>query len=122
MTDFFPPAFTERIGDEPFARIVFRDSIGQYFDGKGGWTDNMREAAVYCRECDAIAAQNRYSNGEPVRDAYVATLVLTTEKDAFSLEDLMRHLKRKRRFMQRAKHEGQIILVELIWEDLRKVE
>ena len=122
MTDFFPPAFTEKIGDEPFARIVFRDAIGQFFDGKGGWTANLREAAVYCRECDAIAAQNRYSNGEPVRDAYVATLVLTTEKDAFSPEDLMKRLKRKRRFMLPGKHETQGILVELIWEDLRKVE
>jgi hypothetical protein len=122
MTDFFPPAFTERIGDEPFARIVFRDSIGRFFDGKGGWTASLREAAVYCRECDAIAAQIHYFNGEPVRDAYVATIVVTTGKDAFSLEDLMRRLARKRRFLSLGKHEAQGILVELIWEDLRKVE
>ena len=122
MTDFFPPAFTERIGDEPFARIVFRDSIGQYFDGHGGWTKNFREAAVYCRECDAIASQIRYSNGELARDAYVATIVVTTEKDAFSPDNLRARFKRSGKFVLRGSHEAQGILVELIWEDLRKVE
>ena len=86
--DFVPPAFVEEIGDANFRRFIYRDSIEQFFTGSS-WTENLSGAALYHKESDAIAAQMQYSEGQRTYDTYTATIVVTTEKDAWALEDLL---------------------------------
>lgn len=120
--DYFPPAFVQRIGDEQFPRYVFRDSGGQYFTPDGHRSENPREAELFYTEADAIAAQNRISNGEHIRDTFTLKLVVTVDRDAWSREELVKHLRRFAKVWVRKNPEKRGVLVEVIWDDLRKVE
>ena len=119
--DFVPPAFVEEIGDANFRRFIYRDSIEQFFTGSS-WTENLSGAALYHKESDAIAAQMQYSEGQRTYDTYTATIVVTTEKDAWALEDLLNLLKKSARTVMTKQLDENGVMTELIWEDLKKVE
>ena len=120
--DYVSPAYIQRIGDPQFPRFVFRDSIGQYFTPDGRWSEYFQEAELFYCEADAIAAQNRIFNGEHVRDTYTLKIVVTTDRDAWSQEELVKHLKRYGKVWIRRIQEKRGVVVEVIWNDLRKTE
>lgn len=119
--NFTPPAYAERIGDPRFPRFVGRDGSGQYWTGSG-WSDQPSEAALYCTEADAIAAWSRYSDGILTRDTYTLKVVVTTDRDAWSLEELATHLAYFGEFHLRKNGDSRGVVVEVHWRDLHKTE
>ena len=82
--EFMPPVHVQKIGTPQFPRFVMRDGIGQFWTGTS-WSENPREAELYYTKADAVAAENRYADGEHhVRDTYTLKLVIVTDRDAWT--------------------------------------
>ena len=120
--EFMPPVHVEKIGTPQFPRFVMRDGSGHFWTGTN-WSDNPREAALYYSKADAVAAENRYADGEHhVRDTYTLKLVIITDRDAWSYEELVRHLTYFGAVHLRKNDEPRGIVIEVHWDDLRKTE
>jgi len=119
--DYTPPTYAQRIGDQRFPRFVGRDGIGQYWTGSG-WSDNPSEAALYCSEAGFVADWSRYSGGEHARDTYTVQVVIITDRDAWSHEELAMHLAYFGAFHLRKNDEPRGVVVEVHWRDLHKTE
>jgi hypothetical protein len=120
--NYVPPAYIERVGDPQFPRFVFRDSGGNYFTPRGTWSENPDEAALFYTKADAVAAQSRYLDGEHVRDSFTLKIVVTTDRDAWSREQLVEHLARFAEIVLHRNREQRSVVVEVHWDDLRKTE
>lgn len=99
-----------------------RDGAGQYFTPNGQWDENPSVAALFYSEADAIAAKNRYEDGEHVRDTYTLRLVVTTDHDAWTVEELAKHLTYFGELHVRTNNEPRAVVIEVHWDDLRKTE
>ena len=120
--DYMPPAYIQRIGDPRWARYVVKDGVGQYFTGSG-WSDNPSQAVLFYSEADALAARIRHcSAGDFVRDTFVAGIVVVVASDQWTTEELVEHLKRYGKFTLRKSREQRGVVVEFVWDDLRRVE
>ena len=113
--------YVEKVGTQ-FPRFVMRDGAGQYFTPSGHWSENASEAALFYSEADAIAAKNRYEDGIQVRDTYTLRIVVTTDRDAWTVEELAKHLAFVGEFHLRKSDEPRGVVIEVHWNDLRKVE
>jgi len=120
--EYMPPTHIQRIGAPRFPRFICRDGVGQYFTPNGQWSENPGEAALFYSEADAIAAKNRYSDGIVVRDTYTLKLVVTTDHDAWTVEELAKHLTYFGEFYVRTNNEPRGVAIEVHWNDLRKTE
>ena len=70
-----------------------------------------------------VAEMNRYADGIVVRDTYTLKLVVTTDRDAWTVDELVRHLTLLRwSFIWRTNNEPRGIVIEVHWDDLRKTE
>ena len=118
---FMPPAYVEKVGTQ-FPRFVMRDGVGQYLTPSGHWSENPSEAALFYSEADAVAAKNRYSDGKHVRDTYTLKLVVTTDRDAWTAEELAKHLVYFGEFHLRKNDEPRGVVIEVHWNDLHKTE
>jgi hypothetical protein len=119
--DFIPPAYTQKIGDPKCPRFIFRDNVGRYFTGTE-WSENPSEAALYYTETDAIAAQNRYSDGKQVNDTFLATIIVTVDKNEWTREALAAYLRYRVILSLRESTDKRDLAVEVIWDELKKVE
>ena len=119
--EYMPPAYGEKIGTQ-FPRFVMRDGAGQYLTPSGHWSENLSEAALFYSEADAIAAKNRYEDGEHVRDTYTLKLVVITDRDAWTVEELVTHLTYFSELHVRTNNEPRGVVIEVHWDDLRKTE
>lgn len=120
--EFMPPVHVQKIGTPEFPRFVMRDGIGQYWTGTS-WSDNPGEAALYYSKADAVTAEHRYADGEHhVRDTYTLQLVVVTDRDAWTDEELTRHLTLFGGFHLEPSQEQRSIVIEVHWDDLRKTE
>jgi hypothetical protein len=120
--EFMPPVHVQRIGTPRFPRFIMRDGIGQYWTGTG-WSETPSEAALYYTHADAVAAENRYADGEHhVRDTYILRLVVVTDRDAWTVEELARHLKLHGKVWLKKNRETRGVVFEVPWDDLRKTE
>jgi hypothetical protein len=120
--EFMPPVHVEKIGTPQFPRFIMRDGSGHFWTGTS-WSDNPREAALYYSKADAVAAENRYADGEHhVRDTYTLKLVIVTDRDAWTVEDLVTHLTYFGAVHLRKNDEPRGIVIEVHWDDLRKTE
>ena len=99
-----------------------RDGAGQYFTPNGHWNENPSEAALFYSEADAVAAKNRYEDGIAVRDTFTLKVVVTTDKDEWSVEELVRHLTQFGGFHFEKNNEPRAVVIEVHWNDLRKTE
>jgi hypothetical protein len=117
--EFMPPAYVEKVGTR-FPRFVMRDGAGQYFTLDGQWSENPGEAALFYSEADAISEMNRYAGGEHVRDTFTLKLVVTTDRDAWTADELAKHLAYFGEFHVRKNDESRGVVIEVRWNDLRK--
>ena len=120
--DFIPPAYLEPVGDPEYRRFVFRDSGGQYFTPSGTWSEYPGEAALYCTMADAVADKMRFVDGEHVRDTYTLRIVVITDKDAWTREELANHLTRFAAVILHRNQERRGVVIETHWDDLHKTE
>ena len=120
--DYMPPAYVEPVGDPEFPRYVFRDSGGSYFTPRGNWSEYPREAAVYLTVADAIADERRFVAGELVRDTYTLRIVIVTDKDVWTREELVNHLTRFAAVILHRNQERRGVVVEVNWNGLHKTE
>ena len=116
---FTPPAYIEKVGTT-FPRFICRDSAGQFLTPNGQWTESASMAALHYTEATALAMLNRYSDGIVVRDTYTLQIVVTTDKDSWSIEELVRHLTQFGGFHFEKNSESRGVIVEVRWNDLRK--
>jgi len=120
--DYIPPAYVEPVGDPKFPRYVFRDSGGSYFTSDGNWREDPRAAAVYYSVADAIADERRYSDGQHLRDTYTVKLVVVTDKDAWTRDELVQHLTRFTEIIVHKNQERRGVVIETHWNGLHKTE
>jgi hypothetical protein len=120
--DHIPPTYVEPVGDPEFPRFVFRDSGGQYFTPDGTWSEYPGAAAVYYTVADAIADERRYVHGELVRDTYTLRIVVVTNKDAWTREELVQHLTRFAATVIHKNQDKRGVVIETHWDDLHKTE
>jgi hypothetical protein len=59
--DHMPPANVKPVCDPRWPRYVIVDGVAQYWSGEG-WTDQPRQALLFCHEQDAIQESNRLNN------------------------------------------------------------
>ncbi|MGO9108908.1 MAG: hypothetical protein ACLP9L_06710 [Thermoguttaceae bacterium] len=117
---FTPPAYVEKVGTQ-FPRFICRDGAGQYFTIDGRWVEKFSEGgALFYSEATALAMMNRYSDGEHVRDTFTLQVVVTTDKDSWSIEELVKHLTQFGGFHFEKNNEPRGVIVEVRWNDLRK--
>ena len=99
-----------------------RDGIGQYFPGRTVGRRIPSEAALYYTEADAVAAENRYEDGEhSPRHVHFETRDVT-DRDAWTVEELVKHLTHFGGFHVEKNHEPRGVVIEVHWDDLRKTE
>ncbi len=120
--EYVPPAYVEPVGDPDFPRYVFRDSGGSYFTASGTWSEYPGEAAVYYTVADAVADKMRFVDGELVRDTFTVKLVVVTDKDAWTRDELVNHLTRFAATVIHKSQERRGVVIETHWDDLHKTE
>ena len=120
--DYIPPAYLEPVGGSEYPRYVFRDSGGQYFTPSGNWSAYPGEAAVFYTMADAVADKMRFVDGEHVRDTFTLKIVVITDKDAWSREELVEHLTRFAAIIVHRNQERRGVVIEVHWDDLHKTE
>jgi hypothetical protein len=118
--DYMPPIYVQRIGDPRFPRFIYRDSGGQYFTPSKTWSEYPGEAAVYFSVADAVADERRFVDCEHVRDTYTLKIVVITDKDAWSREQLVQHLTRFCAIVMERNQERRGVVLEVHWDDLHK--
>ena len=118
---FTPPSYVEQIGDSRFPRFVVRDGIGQYWTG-ADWSSMPRAASLYRSQAEAIADVSRYSDDIRSRDTYTLSVVVTTDRDSWSLDELVRHLTYFGAFHVQKNDDPRGVVIEVHWRDLRKTE
>ena len=117
-----PPTYVQKVCDARWSRFVIRDGLGQFWTGSG-WSDNPSQAVLYCSEGDALAARICHcSTGEQVRDTFTATIIVVVASAQWTTEELVEHLKRYGKFVLRKSSEARGVVVEVVWDDLHKVE
>jgi len=119
---YIPPAYLEPVGDPEFPRWVFRDSGGQYFTPSGTWSAYPGEAALYYTMADAVADKMRFVDGEQLRDTYTVKIVLITDRDAWTREELVEYLTRFAATVIHKNQEKRGVVIETHWDDLHKTE
>jgi hypothetical protein len=117
----FPPSYVEQIGDARFPRYVMRDGIGEYWTG-ASWSDNPRAAELYRSHADAIADVSRYSDEIRSRDTYQLSVVIITDRDAWTVEELTNHLALCGAFHIEKNGDPRGVVVQVNWRDLHKTE
>ena len=58
--DYMPPAYVQQVGDSRWTRYIVRDAIGQYWMGEQRWSSKPTDAALFCREVDAIETMKEH--------------------------------------------------------------
>ncbi len=52
--NYMPPAYVQQVGDSRWTRYIVRDAVGQFWMGEQRWSNKAADAALFCRETDAI--------------------------------------------------------------------
>jgi hypothetical protein len=114
-------AYVQKIGTPQFPRYVMRDDSGQFWTGSG-WSEAPGAAALYNTEADAVADERRFVDGEHVRDTFTLKIVVITDKDAWTREQLVEYLTRFGAIVMERNQERRGVVIEVRWDDLRKTE
>jgi hypothetical protein len=121
--DYMPPGYIQRTGDERFPRFVIRDGLGQFWAGEERrWRDKPSEAMLFHAEAAAVEERNRHCLGGDEADTFAVTLLVTVHARRWSEEDIVRYLKRHRKFFLRGTAGREGLLLEIVPDTLKKVE
>ena len=120
--DYLPPGLIQRINHERFPRFIIRDGLGQFWAGEERrWSDKPGDAVLFYRELDAITERNWHCLGD-AGDTFTVTVSIVTHAGRWSLEELVRHLRRHRRFFTGGPAGKEGIALEILPDSLKKVE
>ena len=121
--DYLPPGRVVRVSNVPFVRFVIKDGLGQHWTGEGRrWSDSVSDAALFCRELDAIVVRNRHCLGGDVGDTFRATVSIVTHAGRWSRKQLARFLRRHRELFIGGPAGKEGLLLEIIVDTVRKVK
>jgi hypothetical protein len=118
--DHMPPVFVQPVGNQ-YRRYLIRDSIAQFWTGNG-WTANPSEAVLFYTEVHAIEARNRIGLGGDLADTFTATIVLSTQRDEWTTEELTAYLRRHRKSFLRGPAGKNGILLEIVPAELKRID
>ena len=120
--DYLPPGRVVRVSGEPFVRYAIKDGLGQRWTGEGRrWSDDVSDAALFCRELDAVVVRNRHCLGGDVGDTFQATVSIVTHA-ALVAQRLARFLRRHRGVFIGGPAEKEGLLLEIIVDTVKRVK
>ena len=117
--NFTPPVSVRQVGDPGWRRFVVRDGGGHYWTGRE-WSDDFAGARLYIRESDAMRAGLRLHEGDKAPQMFKANVVVSVGRGAWTLEELVKYLKRWGRFVLLRNHETREIRVTIHWGALEE--
>ena len=120
--DYMPPGRIVKVCDPRWSRWVIKDGVGQYLTADSRWTDDPAKAVLFCYEIDAVEERNRHCLGGEEMNTYGVSLLVTVDARRWSHEELVRYLKRHRKHFLHGPAGKEGILLEIIWNTLKKVE
>jgi hypothetical protein len=107
------------VGDPGWRRFVVRDGGGHYWTGRE-WSDDSDDAKLYLRESDAMRAGLRLHEGDQAPQVFRATVEVSVGRGAWTLEELVKYLKRWGRFVMLRNHDTREIRVTIHWGALEE--
>jgi hypothetical protein len=119
--DYMPPGRVVRVGNDRFPRFQIVDGVGQYW-ARDRWSDKSSDAALFCRELDALAVCNHHCLGGYQADTFKVSVVLTVTAGRWTRKELLRRLKRHRLFCASGPPGKDGLLLEIMHKTLKRVK
>ncbi len=117
--NFTPPVSVRQVGDPGWRRFVVRDGGGHYWTGRE-WSDDPANAKLYLRESDAMRAGLRLHEGDKAPQMFRANIVVSVGRGEWTLEELVKYLKRWGRFVLMKTAETRAIRITIYWGGLEE--
>jgi hypothetical protein len=117
--NFMPPVSVRQVGDPRWRRFIVMDGAGHCWTGRG-WSDDRADAKRYLRESDAMRVGLRVHEGDKAPQIFKASVEVSVSRGAWTVEELVKYLKRWGRFVLLRNHETREIRVTIHWGALEE--
>jgi hypothetical protein len=115
--EYVPPASIRQVCDPRWRRFLIRDGGGHFWTGRG-WSHAEADAMLFIRESDALRVRIHDGDTETFR----AKVVVSVEKGAWTVEELIAYLSRWGRFILLKNQEARAVRVTIHWAGLEEAD